>query len=140
MSPKKKPSPAKAEKPTAKSAGAKITKISKQVDALPSEEMDDSTKLMMAQQAEELEAQEEAQEEETALRAGGGNDAAIAAAASANEQSTSFKNFRHHPDMENFYRFIYENDLRFEALDIIDEMLLQKKTSKMVKTAKVLPH
>ncbi len=25
------------------------------------------------------------------------------------------KNFRNHPDMENFFRFIYENDLRLEA-------------------------
>ncbi len=33
------------------------------------------------------------------------------------------KNFRNHPDMENFFRFIYENDLRFEALGIIDEII-----------------
>jgi len=36
------------------------------------------------------------------------------------------KNFRNHPDMENFYRFIYENDLRIEALQILDELLIAK--------------
>src|SRR3972149_4015336 len=42
----------------------------------------------------------------------GGDEAALAAASGSGEMSASFKNFRHHPDMENFYRFIYENDLR----------------------------
>lgn len=36
------------------------------------------------------------------------------------------KNFRNHPDMENFFRFIYENDLRLEALHIIDEIIVQR--------------
>ena len=38
------------------------------------------------------------------------------------------KNFRNHPDMENFFRFIYENDLRLEALDIIDDIIEVRKT------------
>ncbi len=46
------------------------------------------------------------------------------------EMSASFKNFRHHPDMENFYRFIYENDLRHEALAIIDQIMVEKKAKK----------
>ncbi len=46
------------------------------------------------------------------------------------EMSASFKNFRHHPDMENFYRFIYENDLRHEALGIIDELIAEKLAKK----------
>src|SRR5688572_19564719 len=33
---------------------------------------------------------------------GGGNAAALAAATTTGEMSASFKNFRHHPDMENF--------------------------------------
>lgn len=41
----------------------------------------------------------------------------------APEVTISLKNFRHHPDMENFYRFIYESDLRFEALAIFDQLL-----------------
>ena len=52
----------------------------------------------------------------------------------------SLKNFRHHPDMENFYRFIYENDLRFEALAIIDEILLEKANEKKLKLAKSAAH
>ena len=38
------------------------------------------------------------------------------------------KNFRNHPDMENFFRFIYENDLRHEALQIIDEIIATRVT------------
>lgn len=37
------------------------------------------------------------------------------------------KNFRNHPDMENFFRFIYENDLRHEALQIIDEIIVERQ-------------
>lgn len=49
------------------------------------------------------------------------------------QQSASFKNFRHHPEMENFYRFVYENDLRFEALAIIDEIMAEKAARKRLK-------
>src|SRR5689334_13975504 len=69
---------------------------------------------------EELEEIEE-QQEEAAATSNSGNAAALAAAGGTTEMSASFKNFRHHPDMENFYRFIFENDLRHEALAIIDE-------------------
>lgn len=58
--------------------------------------------------------------------AANGNAAAIAAAGGS-EMSASFKNFRHHPDMENFYRFIYENDLRLEALEIIEQVMTEKR-------------
>jgi len=47
--------------------------------------------------------------------------------------SASFKNFRHHPDMENFYRFIFENDLRHEALAIMNQMVQQKHAEKAAK-------
>lgn len=56
------------------------------------------------------------------------------------ETSVSFKNFRHHPDMENFYRFIYENDLRYEALAIIDEVLTEKRNRKKLKAEKTKTH
>lgn len=46
---------------------------------------------------------------------------------------TGLKNFRHHPDMENFYRFLFENDLRQEALQIINEILLEKRARKNLK-------
>lgn len=37
------------------------------------------------------------------------------------------KNFRNHPDMENFFRFIHDNDLRIEALQIIDQIIVERK-------------
>ena len=54
--------------------------------------------------------------------------------------SSSLKNFRHHPDMENFYRFIYENDLRLEALVILDEMYSEKAVRKAVHKSKSHAH
>ncbi len=49
------------------------------------------------------------------------------------------KTFRTNPDMENFYRFIYENDLRTEALTIIDEIIsLRKLRKKKGEPAKLL--
>ena len=56
------------------------------------------------------------------------------------ESSVSFKNFRHHPDMENFYRFIYENDLRYEALGIIDQVLTERRDHKKIKAEKTKGH
>lgn len=67
-------------------------------------------------------------------------DAALAMATSAAESSGSLKNFRHHPDIENFYRFIFENDLRVEAYQILSELHEQKKTRKLLKTQKAQAH
>lgn len=66
------------------------------------------------------------------------NDAANKAPGS--DTSGSLKNFRHHPDMENFYRFIFENELRFEALTIIDEILLEKQNRRNLRGAKSASH
>jgi hypothetical protein len=82
---------------------------------------------------DELEEQEELAAAEAS--SSGGNAAALAAASGSTEMSASFKNFRHHPDMENFYRFIYENDLRHEALAIIDEIMVDKQQRKLGKPA-----
>ncbi len=90
--------------------------------------------------AEELEEQQDAVQAAASTSAEGGNAAAIAAANGSTEMSASFKNFRHHPDMENFYRFIYENDLRHEALAIIDEIILQKQARRQLKAAKGQAH
>ena len=89
--------------------------------------------------------QSEDEEEEMAAAAGksksaSDSNAALAAATSGPDMSASFKNFRHHPDMENFYRFIYENDLRFEALEILDQVMLERSNRKEIKTAKALAH
>lgn len=43
------------------------------------------------------------------------------------------KNFRQQADIEAFYRFVYENDLRLEALDIIKNVRTQKAAAKAVK-------
>ncbi len=87
---------------------------------------------------DELEEQEDAASAESSGT--GGNAAALAAANGSTEMSASFKNFRHHPDMENFYRFIFENDLRHEALAIIDEIMIEKLQRKLVKGAKAQAH
>lgn len=86
---------------------------------------------------------EEDSEEETAVAssATSGAAASMLAAQSATEVNAgSLKNFRHHPDMENFYRFIYENDLRTEAVQIIDQMMEQKETLSTLRAAKQSPH
>jgi hypothetical protein len=40
---------------------------------------------------------------------------------------TSTKKFRQSPEIEGFYRFIYENDLRAEAVDILDMIIQRRK-------------
>jgi len=90
--------------------------------------------------AEAVEEEEEAMESAAAARSSA-NDAGHAMAAATIEASAgSLKNFRHHPDIENFYRFIYENDLRYEGLEIIDQMMSQRETIKSLKAAKAKAH
>lgn len=43
---------------------------------------------------------------------------------------TTFKKFRMLPEVEAFYRFIYENDLRKEGKKILERILLQRKAAK----------
>lgn len=93
----------------------------------------------------DLEELEEQEAEAASARAGsaGGADAALAAAAAAGgpgEISASFKNFRHHPDMENFYRFIFENDLRHEAVAILDKMQAERLARKAILKSKGQAH
>lgn len=45
------------------------------------------------------------------------------------------KKFRESPELEGFYRFIYENDLRKEAAVIIDRIFLARKAKKLQKKA-----
>ena len=131
MSPKAKATSNKKEK---KTAPAKPEKKSSKVKAAAVVE----TEIVVEPEApaidlDELEEREEAAE---ASAHSSGNAAALAAAGSPTEMSASFKNFRHHPDMENFYRFIYENDLRHEALAIIDEVMNEKHQKKPIKSSK----
>ena len=46
------------------------------------------------------------------------------------------KNFRQQADMEAFYRFVHENDLRDEALQILDKVRAQRALAKQAKKAK----
>ena len=90
-----------------------------------------------------MEAAEEEEEllESAAARSKGANEAGLAiAAATAETSAGSLKNFRHHPDIENFYRFIYENDLRYEGLEIIDLMMSQRESIKTLRAAKAKTH
>jgi single-stranded-DNA-specific exonuclease len=83
---------------------------------------------------------EEEEDAKSSSASAGGNAAALAAVTGSTEMSASFKNFRHHPDMENFYRFIYENDLRLEALAIINDMMTERANRKAVRSAKANAH
>ena len=43
------------------------------------------------------------------------------------------KKFRESPELEGFYRFIYENDLRKEASVIINRIMLGRKAKRLQK-------
>lgn len=49
-----------------------------------------------------------------------------------------FKNFRHSPDIENFYRFVHEHDLRREAKMILDRIMAYIAKTKKKKKSKPL--
>lgn len=55
---------------------------------------------------------------------------------------SSFKKFRRIPEVEAFYRFIYENDLRKEGRAIIDKILIKRSLLKAAakKNKKRLTH
>jgi hypothetical protein len=44
---------------------------------------------------------------------------------------TSIKKFRQSPEIEGFYRFIYENDLQKEAFEILDLIVTARKQKKI---------
>lgn len=43
---------------------------------------------------------------------------------------TSIKKFRQSPEIEGFYRFVYENDLQHEAFDILEKIVQRRKAAK----------
>lgn len=53
--------------------------------------------------------------------------------AQSDKVPVSPKKFRQGPELEGFYRFIFENDLRKEALQVIDRIYLARKAIKMKK-------
>jgi hypothetical protein len=136
--PAKKAESAKPAKPMAKSTKKaepkvklSVSKKSETIEIIAEE---------VVKSAEAVEEEEEAMESAAAARSSA-NDAGLAMAAATTEASAgSLKNFRHHPDIENFYRFIYENDLRYEGLEIIDQMMSQRETIKAMRAAKAKAH
>jgi hypothetical protein len=44
---------------------------------------------------------------------------------------TSLKKFRQSPEIEGFYRFIFENDLQKEAFEILDRIIQHRKAKKV---------
>lgn len=157
MSPKiesKKATPAKAEKSkkadlsdasssTAKKAKKGAASEAELSDRAALNETSDSSEGLSASEAEGAGSDEDMDEELAGASSGSGGGegaAALAAASSGTEMSASFKNFRHHPDMENFYRFIHDNDLRLEALEILDQVILERQFRKEVKAAKAQAH
>jgi len=46
------------------------------------------------------------------------------------------KNFRQQADMEAFYRFVHENDLRDDALTILDQLRARKAVQKAARKPK----
>lgn len=48
----------------------------------------------------------------------------------------SIKKFRQSPEIEGFYRFIYENDLQREAYEILERIIVRRKNEKLQKKAK----
>jgi hypothetical protein len=45
------------------------------------------------------------------------------------------KKFRQSPELEGFYRFLHENDLRKEALDVIDRLVFSRKAVRTAEKA-----
>jgi hypothetical protein len=48
---------------------------------------------------------------------------------------TSMKKFRQSPEIEGFYRFIFENDLQKEAYEILDRIIIERKAKKSAEKA-----
>ncbi len=134
-----------ATKATSKAAAKPVAKSAKKVEpkvklAIETKKGDKKSKVLevKAEILTEGQTNEEDEEELEAAQAQASASGLAMAAATAGAETTagSLKNFRHHPDIENFYRFIYENDLRYEALDIIAVMASQRANIRANKAAK----
>lgn len=52
---------------------------------------------------------------------------------------TSVKKFRQSPEIEGFYRFIYENDLQKEAYEILERIVNARKVKKKTEKLEAAP-
>ena len=130
---------APAAKPMAKSVKKAEPKLKLEVVASKKGDKKSEKLELKAVEVTEGQVAEEEEEEMEVQASGGASQAGLAmAAATADTASGSLKNFRHHPDIENFYRFIFENDLRYEGLEIIDRMSAQGLMHKSAKGARAL--
>lgn len=147
VAPAKKPAQAKKAAPVAKPMlkSAKKPEPKVKLEVIASKKGDKKSKELEIKAVEATGAvptEDEEEEMETAAATSGvASQSGLAmAAASAETAAGSLKNFRHHPDIENFYRFIYENDLRYEGLEIIDRMSAQGLVQKSMKGARARPN
>jgi hypothetical protein len=126
-------------KPMAKSAKKAEPKLKLEVVASKKGDKKSEKLELKAVEATSALVNEEEEEDEAPASSGGASQSGLAmAAATADTASGSLKNFRHHPDIENFYRFIYENDLRYEGLEILERMSAQGLMHKTSKAARAL--
>lgn len=131
-----------------KAAPAKSSKKAEPKVKLALEKSDKKSSKLEVKATEVLATSSEDDEDEAELTSGRSSAkasaeaglAAASASATADATAGSLKNFRHHPDIENYYRFIYENDLRYEALEIIDVIVAQRETRKQIKVARSKAH
>ena len=124
-------------KPRAKSTKKAEPKVKLAIETKKGDKKSKVLEVKAEIQAEGQTNEEEEEELEAAQAQASASGLAMAAAtAGAETTAGSLKNFRHHPDIENFYRFIYENDLRYEALDIIAVMASQRANIRATKAAK----
>ena len=136
----KKVEKAPAAKPMLKSAKKAEPKLKLEVVSKKGDKKSEKLEIK-AVEITEVQVNEEEEEEMESSSSGGASQGNLAmAAATAETAAGSLKNFRHHPDIENFYRFIYENDLRYEALEIIDRMAAQGLVLKSTKAARARPN
>lgn len=52
---------------------------------------------------------------------------------------TSVKKFRQSPEIEGFYRFIFENDLQKETYEILERIVNERKAKKKAEKAEAMP-
>lgn len=52
---------------------------------------------------------------------------------------TSVKKFRQSPEIEGFYRFIFENDLQKETYEILERIINERKAKKKAEKAEATP-
>jgi hypothetical protein len=52
---------------------------------------------------------------------------------------TSVKKFRQSPEIEGFYRFIFENDLQKETYEILERIVNERKAKKKAEKAESMP-